>query len=69
MSELLNVGDTLVVKNIYCHTYKITRVTKTLAMSERDNGCEHKFKRKISHNMQHPQEKWNTSTYEVLKLT
>ncbi len=66
-NELLEVGDKLHI-NTGCgvNWFKITRVTKTLAMSKRkSDGYEHVFKRKISLNMSHPRERWNTCTYTV----
>ena len=70
MSELVNIGDTIVVigplgnKN----SYPVTRVTKTLAMSKRkSDGYEYRFKRVISWDMSHPYEEWNRIKYTVIK--
>ena len=54
--ELINIGDTLLVDTrLSKNAYKITRVTKTLAMSKRESdGYEHVFKRVISCDMAHP---------------
>ena len=67
--ELINVGDTLLIKTrLNDQSYKITRVTKTLAMSKRESdGYEYKFKRVISGDMGHPYERWNTSVYRVIR--
>ena len=64
--ELLEVGDKLHINTGWgVNWFVITRVTKTLAMSKNKNGHEHKFKREISNDMSHPNERWNTTTYNV----
>jgi hypothetical protein len=70
VSKLINVGDTLVTETFMGDTYyKITRVTKSLAMSIRDSdGYEYKFKRLIGHDMAHPYSQYNTTKYTVIKL-
>lgn len=66
MRELLNVGDVLIVKNFLgTSRLKITRVTKTLAKSKRDDGYEHTFKREISGNMSHPYQPHSCTKYTV----
>jgi len=68
VEELLEVGDSLIVTNgLGCvHKYRITRVTKKLAKSLReDDGYEYTFKRHISHDMSHPHQRWNQSVYTV----
>ena len=68
MKDLLQVGDVVIAKNIMGKTeYKITRVTKTLAMSLADDSYEHPFKREISSSMSHPYRQWNMNTYSVRK--
>lgn len=67
MVELANKGDTIQTITFMGVTdFKITRVTKTLAMSRRDDGYEYKFKREISHSMEHPQQRWNSTIYKVI---
>ena len=66
---LVEVGDTLCTKNLGTHNFMITRTTKTLAMSKRPDGYEHKFKRAIGVDMGHPYERWNTTTYTVWRNT
>ena len=70
MSELVGVGDVIVTKHGLggVKRYPITRVTKTLAKSKREDGRERTFKRVISSNMAHPYEKWNSTSYSVDKL-
>jgi hypothetical protein len=68
MSNLVNVGDMIKINSgLGISEYPITRVTKTLAMSKRDDGYEHKFKREIGVSMAHPYQQWNTATYEVVR--
>lgn len=65
--ELLEVGDIVVTKSMMgVREYPITRVTKTLAKSRRDDKYEHTFKRIISSNMRHPYEQWSTTDYHVI---
>ena len=71
MSELLNVGDVVSVTNpLNCeHQYKITRTTKTLAMSKHgDDGYEHTFKRLISGSMAHPKRSYDLNIYKVKRV-
>lgn len=64
--NLLQVGDKLhLTTYMGANWYKITRVTKTLAMSKRKDGYEYKFKRAISCNMAHPYQQWSTTKYTV----
>jgi len=69
MKELLEVGDLLITKAyLGDNEFKITRVTKYLAMSKRESdGYEHKFKREISCNMSHPVNRYSTVVYEANK--
>ncbi len=70
MSDLVEVGDVIVMTNALggVHRFPITRVTKTLAKSKREDGYEYTFKRFISSDMAHPSRAWNTTEYEVQKL-
>ena len=65
--ELLEVGDVLITTTCFgSHRFPITRVTKTLAKSKRESDdYEYTFKRRISHDMKHPPERWNTTKYTV----
>ena len=66
--KLLQVGDILITHTVVGERhYPITRVTKTLAKSRRDDKYEHSFKREIGANMTHPYQQWSTTTYEVIK--
>lgn len=66
--ELVEVGDKIIVDSgLGTHKFPVTRVTKTLALSKReDDGFEFRFKRLVAYDMVHPQEKWNTSKYYVI---
>ena len=66
IGELLEVGDKLHVTSVFgISWFKITRVTKTLAISKRSDGYELRFKRVISHSMSHPSQQWDSNTYTV----
>ncbi len=66
-SGLLEVGDKVIIENCFgCNWFRITRVTKTLAISKRRNdGFEHRFKRRISSDMSHPYIAYNQNEYTV----
>jgi len=65
---LIEVGDIIVIKNWPgTQRFTVTRVTKTLSLSKRDDGYEHRFKRKIQWDMGHPHSTWNTNEYTVLR--
>ncbi len=66
-SGLLEVGDKLTIENCYgCNWFRITRVTKTLAMCKRPtDGFEFRFKREIGLCMAHPRRLFDTSKYTV----
>jgi len=50
------------------HQFKISRVTKTLSMSIREeDGFEYRFKRRIQRDMSHPHTTWNTTHYTVFR--
>ena len=67
MSDLLEVGDTVITKTCFGENrFKITRVTKTLAKSKRgSDGYEHTFKRRISSSMAHPEQSYSLVRYSV----
>ena len=66
--KLVEVGDLLITENCFGKSkYQITRITKTLAMSKREDGYEFKFKRQISGNMAHPYIEWSTTDYKVMR--
>lgn len=69
MSDLVEVGDTIVEKTILNeHKHLITRVTKTLAFSKRkSDGHEYKFKRLISNAMAHPYYAFDSRTHKVIR--
>jgi hypothetical protein len=70
MSNLLELGDTLVVSTMHSERkHKITRVTSTRAMSTgfKLSGGESVFKREISMNMSHPYESYPPATYKVIR--
>jgi hypothetical protein len=66
-SGKLEVGDKLNTSTCFgINWYKITRTTKTLAMSKRESdGYEYKFKRAITGNMSHPTSQYNLTNYSV----
>ncbi len=66
-SGLLEVGDKLIIENCFgCNWFRITRVTKTLAISKRrSDGFEFRFKREIELSMAHPRRAFDTSKYTV----
>ena len=65
-NDLLCVGDVIKVINRFgVGNFPITRVTKTLAFSKREDGYERSWKRKISANMSHPYDLWDKSTYTI----
>lgn len=66
MSDQLNVGDVLITEHMLGESrFPITRATKTLAVSRRSDGYEHKFKRAISSNMSYPHERYDLTQYRV----
>ena len=65
--ELLSVGDFLETKHAFGGSrYKITRVTKTLALSKREDGFEHRFTRSVSFNMSKPCDVWSMTRYKAI---
>lgn len=69
MSKLIEVGDSVVVDNgLTRHIYKITRVTKTLALSKRDDdGYEHRFNRDPSKGIAYPRERYSMTSYTIIR--
>lgn len=69
MSKLIEVGDSVVVDNgLTRHIYKITRVTKTLALSKRaDDGYEHRFNRDPTKGIPYPRERWSMTKYTLIR--
>lgn len=71
MSDLLEVGDIVVVENVYGkNEYKITRVTKTLALSRRESdGYEHRFYRGTEKKgAAYPKRRFDKNTYSIIKV-
>ena len=69
MSKLIEVGDSVLVDNgLSRHVYKITRVTKTLALSKRaDDGYEHRFNRDPSKGISYPRERRGMTRYSIIR--
>ena len=70
MSDLLEVGDTVVVENYLVRSeYKITRVTKTLALSKRESdGYEHRFYRDTKNKgVAYHKHRFDQNTYSIIK--
>lgn len=69
--EQLEVGDLIVTQTFLGQSkYPITRVTKTLAKSKReDDGYEQTFKRTVSSNLSHPYQgsNWSSTSYEAFR--
>ena len=65
--EMINVGDIIIVKTcLGDNEFKVTRVTKTLAISKSPSGVENKFKRVFDCNISHPYSQ-NTNSYLALR--
>ena len=72
MTDLLEVGDTVVVENVYGkHEYKITRVTKTLALSKLNSeGSERRFYRDTKKKgVAYPKRRFDKNTYSIIKAS
>lgn len=69
MSKLIEVGDTLIADTgLTRYRYKITRVTKTLALSKRaDDGYEHRFYRDASRGFTYPQTPRCLTKYTLIR--
>lgn len=62
MSDLLQVGDVVIYKTFLgVNRYPITRVTKTLALSMRSDGYEHRFYRDPAKGFHYPKPRWGVS--------
>lgn len=72
MSDLLEVGDTVIVENALVRSkYKITRVTKTLALSKRpSDGYEHRFYRDTKNKgVAYNKSRFDQNTYSIIKAS
>ena len=71
MSELLEVGDVVIVENCFWRLeYKITRVTKTLAFSKHaSDGYEHRFYRDIEKGVAYYKSRFDKNTYSIIKAS
>lgn len=70
MSGLLEVGDIVIVENYLSRSeYRITRVTKTLALSKRaSDGYEHRFYRDAKNKgVAYPKRRFDQNTYSIIK--
>ena len=72
MSDLLEVGDIVVVENtLGKYEYKITRVTKTQALSKRpSDGYEHRFYRDTKNkSVAYHKSRFDKNTYSIIKAS
>lgn len=72
MSGLLEIGDIVIVENYLARSeYKITRVTKTLALSKRpSDGYEHRFYRDTKNKgVAYHKRKHDQNTYRIIKAS
>lgn len=72
MSDLLEVGDMVVVENtLGKYEYKITRVTKTQALSKRpSDGYEHRFYRDTKNKgVAYHKSRFDKNTYSIIKAS
>jgi hypothetical protein len=72
MGNLLEVGDTVIVENaLVTSKYKITRVTKTLALSKRpSDGYEHRFYRDTKNKgVAYYKDRFDQNTYSIIKAS
>lgn len=72
MTDLLEIGDIVVVENALVRSeYKITRVTKTQALSKRpSDGYEHRFYRDTkSKGVAYHKSRFDQNTYSVIKAS
>lgn len=70
MTDLLEIGDIVVVENCLVRSkYKITRVTKTLALSKRESdGYEHRFYRDTKNKgVAYHKGRFDPNTYSIIK--
>ena len=66
--EMVEKGDKLITTTAFgSSSFEITRVTKTLCFSEREEDkYEFKWRRDVSSAMCYPYRQWNTTSYIVL---
>lgn len=72
MSGLLEIGDIVIVENYLARSeYKITRVTKTLALSKRaSDGYEHRFYRDVKNKgVAYHKHRHDQNTYRIIKAS
>ena len=72
MSGLLEIGDIVVVENCFVRNeFKITRVTKTLALSKRaSDGYEHRFYRDTKNKgVAYYKHRFDQNTYSIIKAS
>lgn len=71
MTDLLEVGDIVVVESPFGKSeYKITRVTKTQALSKRpSDGYEHRFYRDIEKGVAYNASRFDQNTYSIIKAS
>lgn len=72
MTDLLEIGDIVVVENPFGKTeYKITRVTKTQALSKRESdGYEHRFYRDTEKKgVAYHKSRFDQNTYSIIKAS
>lgn len=72
MSDLLEIGDVVIVENWFARSeYKITRVTKTLALSKRaSDDYEHRFYRDTKNKgVAYPKSRFDQNTYNIIKAS
>ena len=70
MTDLLEIGDIVVVGTMLGKSeYKITRVTKTLALSKRpSDGYEHRFYRDTKNKgVAYHKSRFDQTTYSIIK--
>lgn len=70
MTDLLEIGDIVVVSNAFRrYEYKITRVTKTQALSKRkSDGYEHRFYRDTKNKgVAYHKSGFDQNTYSIIK--
>lgn len=70
MTDLLEIGDIVVVENALVRSeYRITRVTKTQALSKRpSDGYEHRFYRDVKNKgVAYHKSRFDRNTYSVIK--
>lgn len=71
ITDLLEIGDIVIVENaLVTSKYKITRVTKTLALSKRESdGYEHRFYRDTKKGVAYQKHRFDQNTYSIIKAS